>query len=564
MPTVLPRPQEGFVATLMQPLNEYTADMKIKVSPLPTEKPGYLIINPSSDVAREKLYYADVDTGTNEVTGVVRGITFSNTPGVQVVRTMLAANLRKHSVGETVEMDNGMYEMLMADRLNGLDDEYVPTEDYQLATVKVVNDTAFAGAPDASETVKGISEIPTTTEIDDDEEFGTTGARLAINPKNLATSKYGVRLPTVDEQAAMDGTSGTPSATNKFVTDEDTTTTSIASKLLRLTSEGKIDSIFFQSIEAFTSSGTWTKPKNARAVMVIAVGAGGGGGGGLNGNSGGNYYSGGSGGGAGYKVTKMFDADDLTATVAVGVGSGGNGGTGGLLPTAGVSGGNSTFGSYLTAYGGGGGFKGAASGSSLVTSGGGGGGSAGAGAVGNSIAVLGGSPASVAGADGISGQGAGGKVVGAAGSNAEYGGGSGGSSTSSDGGDGGSSIYAAGGGGGGGGTASTGPAGDGGDGGGINKYTVAGGGAGGAKSETTANATNGTAGTDGNMSKCGTGGGGGGSINFNSDSVYSAGNGGAGGAVGGGGGGGGAARRVEHVAGNGGAGGAGAVYVVTV
>lgn len=96
--------------------------------------------------------------------------------------------------------------------------------------------------------------------------------------------------------------------------------------------------------QAFTSSGTWTKPAGATIVRVQAWGAGGGGG------DGGGSQAGGGGGGGAY-AEAWFLASDLAATVAVTVGAAGTGGQpGGIAST---NGGNSTFGAHLTAYGGG-------------------------------------------------------------------------------------------------------------------------------------------------------------------------------------------------------------------
>ena len=101
----------------------------------------------------------------------------------------------------------------------------------------------------------------------------------------------------------------------------------------------------------FTSSGTWTKPANAKLVLVRVWGAGGGGAGGQVGAVSTNKFGGQGGGGGGY-FEKYFYPSALSATVTVTVGTAG---TGGASLTAGVAGGSSSFGAYVVAGGGAGG-----------------------------------------------------------------------------------------------------------------------------------------------------------------------------------------------------------------
>lgn len=128
-----------------------------------------------------------------------------------------------------------------------------------------------------------------------------------------------------------------------------------------------------------TASANWVKPTAfvPTQVLVKLWGSGGGGGGGGS-VAFATACKGGAGGGGGACAIKYFLSSELTATVVVGLGSAGTGGTGGIN-VAGNPGGNgniSTFGGYLSAYGGGGGGGGAQAVTATPTGAGGGTGTA--------------------------------------------------------------------------------------------------------------------------------------------------------------------------------------------
>ncbi len=102
------------------------------------------------------------------------------------------------------------------------------------------------------------------------------------------------------------------------------------------------------NIQNFTSSGTYTPTAGTKFIIVKVIGGGGGGGASLNTNS--NHVSMGGGAGAGGTAISKLLISSITSTVSVIIGAAGLRGTVSAIAT---SGGGSSFGSYLSATGGG-------------------------------------------------------------------------------------------------------------------------------------------------------------------------------------------------------------------
>ncbi len=109
-----------------------------------------------------------------------------------------------------------------------------------------------------------------------------------------------------------------------------------SNKFYVLSGGGNSNSTVFDH-QVFTESGTWNKPVGLNADRAVLIQCWGGGGGG--GTA--------SGGGGGAFSEYLARAGDLSSSYSVTIGAGG---------AAGVAGGNTTFGSLVTAYGGGPGF----------------------------------------------------------------------------------------------------------------------------------------------------------------------------------------------------------------
>jgi len=147
---------------------------------------------------------------------------------------LTSGTTKTHRKSATVEITDFAIIKKMLDLLDGTTDlnasvplKYDATATISnanhLATKAYVDGVAIAGGADASTTVKGISKL-------------STAPASASDP--IAVGDNDTRVPTQWENDALVGTAGTPSSSNKYVTNDDTSSTPSANKVVRYDSSG--------------------------------------------------------------------------------------------------------------------------------------------------------------------------------------------------------------------------------------------------------------------------------------------------------------------------------------
>jgi hypothetical protein len=219
-----------------------------------------------------------------------------------------------------------------------------------------VNSPTFTGTPAAPTAAAGTNTTQLATTA-----FTTTAitnersATVAITNKTIsgANNTLTVRLDQTDvinTLPVLKGGTGQTSYTNGQLLIGNTTGNTLAKATLTagagigITNGAgsiTISQTSYTDVQTFNNPGTWTKPTSGSMVRIQVWGGGGGGS---------NLDFGFGGGGGGYNERWML-LSELTASVSVTVGAGGTAG----FSTSGGNGGNSSFGSYVSAFGGGGG-----------------------------------------------------------------------------------------------------------------------------------------------------------------------------------------------------------------
>lgn len=159
----------------------------------------YIMCADLGETAEEHLSFQ-----LNATTGAMTDIMSVSKQGAET-----AGCARQHRTGAKMSLTNFANLLVLSKLING--DMQIPhtrpityaaqpvyANNGDLVTLKKLNDTAIAGAPNASEVLQGLNEIAAVAEIDTETDTGATGAQTVITPKRFADSKYG---PLVRAQA---------------------------------------------------------------------------------------------------------------------------------------------------------------------------------------------------------------------------------------------------------------------------------------------------------------------------------------------------------------------------
>lgn len=180
---------------------------------------AYGTLEPGNNDREEIISFTGVTQigdGTATLTGVTRGLDPASP------YTAVTALRKSHAGGTTFVMSNNpqVYNDLTSfnedETITGtwtfttpnfprMNDNTAPTDDEQLATKKYVDDTALAGAPDATETVKGVVEIATDAELAAGAApgSGNTTADLVAHAQSFNVTAAGGKVPVADGSGTL-------------------------------------------------------------------------------------------------------------------------------------------------------------------------------------------------------------------------------------------------------------------------------------------------------------------------------------------------------------------------
>ena len=306
----------GATSIILQSFKQIDGETNLTMSDFGTT--GYGTIEPGNGTQEEQISFTGVSqnsNGTATLTGV-KTVLFT-TPYTET------SGLAKTHPGSTtfvISNDAGFYNSIKS----------------------YVDNAVVSGGVPATTSVPGIYIKASTAEIDAgtaSKTYNATSYPLAVTPDQLDASEYATYLPSSGQKDALAGNGGTPSSSNKYVT-ETGFTASVAA----------ISSPVVRTYLNAASPATWTKPAGLKYVVVEVQAAGGAGG-----DVTSTQYACGGGGAGGYSK-KQIAAGTLGSTETVTIGAAGNsssfgshcsanaGSAGSLNTTTGGSGGTATGG----------------------------------------------------------------------------------------------------------------------------------------------------------------------------------------------------------------------------
>jgi microcystin-dependent protein len=194
---------------------------------------GYMTLEPSNSSQEEQISFSGITAnanGTTTLTGV-KTVLFI-TPFTETSGTAKAhPGGSKAIVSNTSAFYNALASELNTEIVTGI--WTFPSSDATRARIASDTDTAvdtafvtfgqlsrqaISGASNMGLAVKGIGEEATAAEINAGTQTGSTSAELVVNPKYLHDSVYSAYLPGILEKEALVGYPGSPSTSNKYLT----------------------------------------------------------------------------------------------------------------------------------------------------------------------------------------------------------------------------------------------------------------------------------------------------------------------------------------------------------
>ncbi len=193
---------------------------------------GFMTLEPNSGTNEEQISFTGVTAninGTSTLTGIsnvlflspyteTSGFSKTHAGGVKAVVSNTAGFYNTFANRLDDETIQGVWTFTQPNYPR-MDNVFVdPTDPEQLVTKAYADGLTFAGAPNASTSVKGIVQEATVAELNAGTATGSTGALLFGSPADFAASIYGIQLPSSTQKNALAGDNGTPGTSNTYVT----------------------------------------------------------------------------------------------------------------------------------------------------------------------------------------------------------------------------------------------------------------------------------------------------------------------------------------------------------